>query len=455
MRNPARIPALAAAVLWAALSSSPAAAGDAALAKAEKGQLAKAAAEWVELGKWCLSKKLAGEAKQCAERAEKLDAGAPGLKDLQEKAGSCEDAATDADKKAWEKKLETSADKVAGILEKIFSMGASAPDASDQARCEGWLWAALELSPTEKRWKAVAGAIVKLAAGKEEGKGTRLAARALGLKPPEKVVPALRALLEEGARKGLVLMTASSHPLCYYFSLPKKFQRAKDRKWPVLLCVDGAGSNFEGMGRGYVDNRGDLPYMVVSPCTFSNTNKIEGGMADKYRKYYTQETIDDGNKRRIDWDEEGVLAAIEDLTANFDAESRVYVTGFSGGGNVTYMMIFKHPDLVAGAAPACANFGRPDYEQLKGSFPAKHLDFPVAIFTGEKDEHRDFTFGRKDSPGIEPQTDWAMKVFEAIGYPNVKRTMVPGMQHSSAVQQVLEALGPYMLGKKMRTEKLG
>ena len=446
---------MAAAALWVAWTAGSVHAGDAALAKAEKGQLAKAAAEWVELGKWCVSKKLGEQAKLCAERAEKADASAAGVKDLRGKADAAEDAAADPDKKTWEKKLEAAADKVAGIYEKIFAMGASAPDAADQARCEGWLWAALEISPTEKRWKAVAGAIAKIAAGKEEERGYRLAARALGLKPPEKVVPALRALLEEGARKNLVLMTASSHPLCYYFSLPKKFQRAKDRKWPVLVCVDGAGSNFEGMGRGYADNRGDLPYMVVSPCTFSNTNKIEGGMVEKYRKYYSPETIDDGNKRRIDWDEEGVLAVIQDLKANFDAEDRVYVTGFSGGGNVTYMMIFKHPDLVAGAGPACANFGHPDYEQMKGKFTAADLDFPVALFTGEKDEHRDFTFGNKNSPGIEPQTDWAMKVFEAIGYPNVKRTMVPGMGHSSAVSQVLEALGPYMLGKKKRTDKLG
>jgi poly(3-hydroxybutyrate) depolymerase len=252
----------------------------------------------------------------------------------------------------------------------------------------------------------------------------------------------------------VVLRGATTHAIKYYFSLPKNFKRAEGKKWPVLVCVDGAGSNFKGMAQGYKGKQGDLPFMIVSPCTFSNTNKIEGDMVKKYKEYYTDAIVEEGNRRRIDWDEEGVLAIMKDLQANYDAEERVYVTGFSGGGNVTYMMIFKHPDMLNGAAPACANFGAARYAELKGTFKADDLDFPLHIFTGEKDPHREFTFGNKDSPGIEPQTDWAEKLLKDFAYPNYKRTMVAGMGHSSAVDKVVEVFKPYWEGKKKRGDKV-
>jgi hypothetical protein len=61
---------------------------------------------------------------------------------------------------------------------------------------------------------------------------------------------------------------------------------------------------------------------------------------------------------------------------------------------------------------------------------------PVHILTGEKDEHREFTFGKKDSPGIEPQTDRAVEVLQGLGYANVRRTMVKGAGHSSLPAEV-------------------
>lgn len=54
----------------------------------------------------------------------------------------------------------------------------------------------------------------------------------------------------------------------------------------------------------------------------------------------------------------------------------------------------------------------------------------------EKDEHRDFTFGKKDSPGIEPQTDNAVAALKQLGYAKVERTMLPGVGHSSCAAQV-------------------
>ena len=56
-------------------------------------------------------------------------------------------------------------------------------------------------------------------------------------------------------------------------------------------------------------------------------------------------------------------------------------------------------------------------------------------------------------PGIEPQTDWAAECLKELGYPNVKRTMIPGMGHSAAYEHVIETFRPYWEGKKKRSDK--
>src|SRR5438132_1408453 len=70
------------------------------------------------------------------------------------------------------------------------------------------------------------------------------------------------------------------------------------------------------------------------------------------------------------------------------AAARVFMTGFSGGGLVTYRMIFEQPRRLAGAALACANFYDRDYGRLQGRFPAEVLRFPIYLLAGEYDPHR-------------------------------------------------------------------
>ncbi|MHC4597887.1 MAG: hypothetical protein ACYS47_02675 [Planctomycetota bacterium] len=426
--------------------------------KLEKSILKKIATEWINLGRWCAGRQLADEARLCVKRAEAASPEAKGLSDLKAKAEACKGSPSDADAKTWKRKLGSTSNKVARHYEKLYGLSAKVTDASDKERLEGYLWTALEISPSDKRWGGVLSIVTRLVGGKEAEKGLRLANRALALGPPKKFIPKFRSAVDRAATDKLVLMTASAHPLRYFFSLPKTFRRQKGRRWPVLVCVDGAGSNFEGIAKNYKSKRGDLPFMIVSPCSFSNTNQIQGNMRKKYQKYYSDEVIDEGNRGRIRWDEEGLLNVLQDLRKNFDAEERIYVTGFSGGGNITYMMIFSHPDMLNGAAPACANFsGKEAWREWKKEwkFLAKDVNFPLHIITGANDKHRDFTHGNKNSPGIEPQTDWAEACLKELGYPNYKRTMVPGMGHSAAQKHVIDTFRPYWEGKKKRSDKLG
>ncbi|MGH7162588.1 MAG: hypothetical protein ACREID_03815, partial [Planctomycetota bacterium] len=71
---------------------------------------------------------------------------------------------------------------------------------------------------------------------------------------------------------------------------------------------------------------------------------------------------------------------------------------------------------------------------------------PVHIFTGEKDEHRYLTFG-KTPPGIEEQTDNAVKALEGLGFTKVRRTMLPGVGHQAFVRQVWELCDEVVKGR--------
>ena len=47
------------------------------------------------------------------------------------------------------------------------------------------------------------------------------------------------------------------------------------------------------------------------------------------------------------------------------------------------------------------------------------------------------------------------EALKILGYPNVKRTMVPGMKHTNAAKHVVDTFRPYWEGKKRRSDKLG
>jgi predicted esterase len=299
---------------------------------------------------------------------------------------------------------------------------------------------------------------------------------------------------------------ASTHPMTYYLSLPRGFQRTSGKRWPVLICVDCAGSNFRQLAEAYQTARGSLPFLIVCPCTFSNTNEITGFMLQKYRRLYPSELIRQFGalKHDLRWDEAGLLAILRDLWADYGAEKRVYITGFSGGGLIAYRMIFKHPDLLGGAALEGANFFGADYRKFKGRFSANDLNFPVHLILGEQDHNRASTrasqlfstplqecatviggglvlgvlaarltrrriwvalcaFGTAAClglvivgrmTGLDTQTNSAAETLRHLGYPNVKRTLVSGMRHEGRPGPVIDTFRPYWLKQKRRGDPL-
>ncbi len=305
-------------------------------------------------------------------------------------------------------------------------LGASAHEPADAPRFDGYLFKAAELEPSKARFAKLLGEVKQRAGNKGQ-------ADAAG-----RMLVRLRALDAEGAKEGrydaleqelaagdVALIQGEGHPLVGWLSLPSGW--TKKGPWKVLVAVEGAGSNFLGAVRGFKGARGSRRFLVLTPCSLSNTNALEPA---KYG-VYDPEVLRANDGRRVEFDVAGLAALLKVLETRYGAEGSIAITGFSGGGNLCYGFTLRHPERVWAAAPACANFN-PGLAQ--GAATPADGGPPVHILTGEKDEHRDHVFGTP--PGIEGQSDWAQEAFAKHGFTKVKRTMLPGVGHSSCVSQV-------------------
>jgi hypothetical protein len=199
--------------------------------------------------------------------------------------------------------------------------------------------------------------------------------------------------------------------------------------------------------------------------------------------------------------EAGLLAVLDDLVREYDAEPRAYVTAFSGAGIPAYMLVFKHPDRVAAAALQSANFFQPEYRLLPRRYTSDELLVPVHLLLGDRDPAvpmanaaRVFTatwqafatcagggllgtllawwWTRKRWPvvataaltllgiglvigdtycGIGAQNDTAIRLLEERGYSGVRRSTLPGVGHDLAAEALLDVLrGEWQKGEPGR-----
>lgn len=317
--------------------------------------------------------------------------------------------------------------KLAAELAKAYEkLGGQAHEPADARRFEDYRFKAAELEPSKARF-------AKLFSAAKQAAGNKGAADVAG-----RQLVRLRDLDTEGAAEGrydalelelaqgdVAMIKSPKHPLVGWVSLPQGW--AKKGPWPVLVAVDGAGSNFLGAGRGFRGARGSRKAIVLAPCTLSNTNELK---PETY-SFYDPSVLTRNNGRRVEFDIAGLEALLEVLQERYGAEDRIAITGFSGGGNLCYGFTLRKPSRVWCCAPACANFnpGLPgDAKAVEGGGP------PVFIMTGANDEHRDHVFGQK--PGIEGQSDWAEAAFAKLQFTRVKRTLLPGVGHSSLGKEV-------------------
>jgi len=368
----------------------------------------KLAGVWIDYARACVGSGSKTEGEQAIEQARAADPKAP---DLDKVAQTVADLGGDADP---DEARRTKAHRdAARICDKLARHDAS------------WATRAVLLDPSKSRVSKMLGTLKKLAGNRKNvddaGKlllGLRRAAPdAKGLDKAERTM----------ALSDVAVIRGKDHPLVGYLSLPKGWKRGKE--YDVLVTVDGAGSGFLGAARGFAKARGKREVIVLAPCTFANTNEL----TPKKYPFYADALLKEHNASRFAFDLAGLLQLLDVVKQRYGGRDKITITGFSGGGNLCYGFLLTHPERVLCAAPACANFsgmGARDAKEPEDGGP------PVHIMTGEKDKHREFTHGNKNSPGIEPQTDNAEQVLKKSGFTNVKRTMLNGKGHNALRPEV-------------------
>jgi predicted peptidase len=156
---------------------------------------------------------------------------------------------------------------------------------------------------------------------------------------------------------------------------------SKDRKWPVILFLHGAGERGDdgliqtevGLGRAirhYVDR---FPAIVVMPQCRKD-------------QWWTQDAM-----------QEQALKAFEQSVKEFNGDpERFYLTGISMGGYGTWSIAAKHPGKFAALAPICGGIRPPATIAIPSAAPDSDADpyaetarkigkTPVWIFHGGAD----------------------------------------------------------------------
>ena len=369
---------------------------------------ARLARVWVEYAQACVASGARTEGERAIEQARAAD---PEATDLEAVALSVD--GLDGEGEPDPKRRTKAHRDAARICDKLAKHDAS------------WAAKAVELDPSKSRINKMLGAARKLAGNRKNvndaGKlllGLRRAA------PDSKSVDkAERAM----ALSDVAVIRGKDHPLVGYLSLPKGWKPGKE--YDVLVAVDGAGSGFLGAARGFAKTRGKREVIVLAPCTFANTNEL----TSKKYPFYSDALLKEHNANRFAFDLAGLLQLLDVVRERYGGRDKITITGFSGGGNLCYGFLLTYPERVLCAAPACTNFsgmGARDAKEPEDGGP------PVHIMTGEKDKHREFTHGNKNSPGIEPQTDNAERVLKEKGFKRVKRTMLKGKGHNALRPEV-------------------
>jgi hypothetical protein len=385
-------------------------------AAAEAKLRAEAAKQVLDHALWCAQKGAKKDGTSAADEAAALDAQLPKLADAESALEAlAEDAADAADAVAKQRKAV--GPRIAAVYDKLAALD---HDAKDTARFEDYVFRALAWDPTRTRMDRIRKAIDD-ARGDEGG---RLLVRLMRADPDGVAAGKYERTELAIASKGLLLLGSPAHPLVGWVSLPRDW--AKGKTYPILVGVEGAGCNFAGYARGFMNARASRPVILLAPITLSNTNDLK---PETY-PYYDRGVLEDCGKdvlKRLAFDGPGVDALLDVIRKRFGGEEKVFLTGFSGGGQYTYYKLFQDPAPVRGAAPACGNFGGAGVQGAPGA--GADGGPPVHLFTGEKDQHRDDVFGQK--PGIEGQTDLAQEHLARLGYKHVERTTVKGAGHDS------------------------
>jgi predicted peptidase len=192
----------------------------------------------------------------------------------------------------------------------------------------------------------------------------------------------------EGEKKGVFLQkvyqSENGSTIPYRLRIPENTN--PDQRYPLLVFLHGAGE----LGDDNVRQLANFPANFLNP-----QNKEEYAMFvlapqcpshDAWASFpnypYTAQTSENPTTAmRL------TIELIENLLAEYNIDpDRVYVTGLSLGGEGTFDIVSRRPDLFAAAVPIC---GIADVEKAESM-----KDVPFWVFHGEKDDINSVDYSR-------------------------------------------------------------
>lgn len=177
----------------------------------------------------------------------------------------------------------------------------------------------------------------------------------------------------------------------YLIYLPKDYVQDKEKKWPLILFLHGAGERGTDVNRvkihgpaKLIDKGKDFPFIIVAPQCPPNTW----------------------------WDTPSLIALLDDIQKQHRVDAdRVYLTGLSMGGFGTWELAMRYPERFAAIAPICGGGNPLRINTLR--------DMPIWVFHGDAD------------PVVALQKSQEMvDALKRIGS-DVKFTVYPGVGHDS------------------------
>ena len=241
----------------------------------------------------------------------------------------------------------------------------------------------------------------------------------------------------------------------YFVYLPKGYQTAKDKKWPVMLFLHGNAER--GNGKDELDyvlkfgplyeawvQKKDLPFIIISPqLPMFGFDKKGDPYIDNRTKDMISQRLPNGVPKRIPqfgtsgkltgaeavdmtsveplypmgWEqvEQDLLSILKNVKQNFHTDdSRTYITGLSYGGVGTWYMASKHPELFAAMVPI-VGWGHPSLMA-----PIAEYQTPVWAFAGGRD------------PAVLVEHFYhGLNTLEQLGHKDVRFTVHEDMGHDT------------------------
>lgn len=186
----------------------------------------------------------------------------------------------------------------------------------------------------------------------------------------------------------------------YLLFLPEGYKEEKDKRWPLMLFLHGAGERGTNLAKvtvhgppKIVKEKTDFPFILVSPqCPTGQS-----------------------------WSDEAVLGLLDEIIKKHRVDTtRVYLTGLSMGGYGTWSLGTKYPDRFAAIAPIC---GGGDFLPVLLPAPGKEAALkrlPIWAFHGAKDSLVPLS-----------ESERMVDALKKAGNENVKLTVYPEADHDS------------------------